>query len=50
MVGTILVGLVVAGVVALAVRFCYRNVKAGKDIGGCGGDCSQCHGCRNDVK
>ena len=48
MTATILVGILVAGVCFLAGRACWRNVKAGKDIGGCGGQCSRCCGCHRD--
>ena len=41
--GTVVVGIIVAGVVALAVRSMVRDKKNGKSIQ-CGGDCSgHCH-------
>jgi hypothetical protein len=43
MFGTIAVGLIVAGVVALAIRSMIRDKKAGKSIQ-CGGDCKHCGG------
>jgi hypothetical protein len=42
--GTILVGAVLAVIVALVIRFMWKNHKAGKSCGGCSGDCTQCHG------
>jgi hypothetical protein len=39
--GTIVVGLIVLAVVALAVRSMVKDKKAGKSIQ-CGGDCSHC--------
>ena len=41
--GTVVVGIIVAGVVALAVRSMVRDKKNGKSIQ-CGGDCKNC-GC-----
>jgi hypothetical protein len=41
--GTVIVGLIVAAVVALAVRSMVRDKKAGKSIQ-CGGDCRHCGG------
>lgn len=41
--GTLLVGLIVAGVVALVIRSMIRDKKNGKSIH-CGGDCSHCGG------
>jgi hypothetical protein len=43
MLGTIIVGLIVACVVALAIRSMIRDKKAGKSIQ-CGGDCKHCGG------
>jgi hypothetical protein len=43
MLGTIIVGLIVAGIVALAIRSMIRDKKAGKSIQ-CGGDCKHCGG------
>ena len=44
--GTVVVGIIVAGVVALAVRSMVRDKKNGKSIQ-CGGDCNHrrphCH-------
>ena len=40
--GEIVVLLVLAGVVALAVRSLWKSRKSG---GGCNGDCGNCHGC-----
>lgn len=42
MYGTILVGLTLALVVALAVRSLWKSHKAGTH---CSGDCSRCGGC-----
>lgn len=42
--GTIIVGIIVAAVVALAVLSMIRDKKNGKSIQ-CGGDCSKCRGC-----
>lgn len=41
--GTFLIGAIVAGGVALAVRSMIRDKKNGKSIQ-CGGDCSHCGG------
>lgn len=41
--GTVVVGIIVAGVVALAVRSMVRDKKNGKSIQ-CGGDCKNCSG------
>ena len=41
--GTVVVGIIVAGVVALAVRSMVRDKKYGKSIQ-CGGDCKNCGG------
>ena len=41
--GTVVVGIIVAGVVALAVRSMVRDKKNGKSIQ-CGGDCKHCGG------
>lgn len=41
--GTIVVGAVVLGIVALAVRSMVRDKKAGKSLQ-CGGDCKHCGG------
>ncbi len=41
--GTVIVGLVVAGIVALIVRRMIRDKKNGKSLQ-CGGDCSHCQG------
>ena len=40
--GEIVVLLVLAGVVALAVRSLWKSRKSG---GGCNGDCGNCHSC-----
>nr|WP_325216838.1 FeoB-associated Cys-rich membrane protein [uncultured Oscillibacter sp.] len=40
--GEIVVLLVLAGVVALAVRSLWKSRKSG---GGCNGDCGNCNGC-----
>lgn len=42
--GNIIVGLVIVGVVALAIRSMWKSRKAGKHCGGCSGDCASCHG------
>ncbi|MDY3920434.1 MAG: FeoB-associated Cys-rich membrane protein [Candidatus Limivivens sp.] len=42
--GTVVVFLIVAALVFLAGRKIYLDKKQGK--GCCGGNCSQCHGCR----
>lgn len=41
--GTVIVGAVVLGIVALAVRSMVRDKKAGKSLQ-CGGDCKHCGG------
>lgn len=41
--GTLAAGLVVAGLVTLAVRSMVRDKKSGKSLQ-CGGDCSHCGG------
>ena len=41
--GTIVVGTVVAGVVALIIRSMIKDKKAGKSVQ-CGGNCAQCKG------
>ena len=41
--GTVVVGIIVAGVVALAVRSMVRDKKNGKSTQ-CGGDCKNCGG------
>ncbi|MCM1050144.1 MAG: FeoB-associated Cys-rich membrane protein [Clostridiales bacterium] len=41
--GTIIVGIIVVGMVAMAVRSMIRDKKAGKSLQ-CGGDCSHCGG------
>lgn len=41
--GTIIVGIIVLGMVAMAVRSMIRDKKAGKSLQ-CGGDCSHCGG------
>lgn len=41
--GTIVVGLIVLGIMALAVRSMIRDKKTGKSLQ-CGGDCSHCKG------
>lgn len=40
--GEIIVLLILAGVVALAVRSLWKSRKSG---GGCNGDCGNCRGC-----
>lgn len=42
--GTILVGAVLVGIVALSIRSMIHDKKSGKSLQ-CGGDCSQCRGC-----
>ena len=44
MLGQVLVGLILIGVVALAVRSVWKSHKAG---GHCSGDCSSCGGCHH---
>lgn len=41
--GTIIAGLIVAGIIALAVRSMVRDKKNGKSVQ-CGGECSHCGG------
>lgn len=41
--GTVIVGALLAGVVALAVRSMVRDKKAGRSLQ-CGGDCRHCGG------
>ena len=41
--GTVIVGVVVAGVVGLIVRSMVKDKKAGKSLQ-CGGDCKHCVG------
>ena len=41
--GTLIVGLLIIGAVALAIRSMARDKKNGKS--NCGGDCSHCRGC-----
>lgn len=41
--GTFIVGLIVAGLVALAIRQLVKDKKSGK--ASCGGDCGHCGGC-----
>ncbi|MBS5248885.1 MAG: FeoB-associated Cys-rich membrane protein [Oscillospiraceae bacterium] len=43
--GTWIVALCVVGAAGLAVRSLWKDHKAGKKCGGCGGDCSSCRGC-----
>lgn len=40
---TIIIGLVVLGLAALAVRSIWRDKKQGKSCGGCNGCCGSCH-------
>ena len=46
---TILIGLLVLGLAALAVRSIWRDKKQGKSCGSCGGNCSGCTGCAANV-
>ncbi|MGN1180778.1 MAG: FeoB-associated Cys-rich membrane protein [Suilimivivens sp.] len=41
--GTVIVGAIVLGIVALAIRSMVRDKKAGKSLQ-CGGDCKHCKG------
>lgn len=41
--GTVIVGAIVLGIVALAVRSMIRDKKRGKSLQ-CGGDCKHCGG------
>lgn len=43
MLGTIVVGLILLGIVALIIRSMVKDKKNGKSIQ-CGGDCSHCGG------
>lgn len=42
---TILIGLILLGLMALAVRSIWRDKKQGKSCKSCGGSCSGCLGC-----
>lgn len=42
--GTVIVAVVLAGIVALSIRSMIRDKKSGKSLQ-CGGDCSKCRGC-----
>ena len=42
-VGTVIVGIILAGIVALIIGIMIRNKKRGKSIQ-CGGDCQNCGG------
>ena len=42
--GTAIVGVILLGIVGLAVRSMVRDKKTGKSIQ-CGGDCKRCGGC-----
>lgn len=42
--GTAIVGVILLGIVGLAVRSMVRDKKKGKSIQ-CGGDCKRCGGC-----
>lgn len=42
--GTVIVGVILAGIVALVIRSMVRNKKNGKSLQ-CGCDCSKCKGC-----
>lgn len=48
--GTWIVALCVAGVAGLAVRSLWKDHKAGKKCGGCGGDCGSCPGLRTLIQ
>ena len=41
--GTVITGLILAGIIALIVRNMVRDKKNGKSLQ-CGGDCSRCGG------
>ena len=41
--GTVIVGVILAAVVALAIRNIVKDVRQGKSVQ-CGGDCSKCGG------
>ena len=44
--GTLIVGIIIAGIVALAIRSMIRDKKSGKSLQ-CGCDCKNCSGhCR----
>ncbi len=45
MLATIIISIVLLVIVYLIIRSMIRNVKNGKSIEGCGGDCSKCGGC-----
>ncbi len=45
MLATIIISVILLAIVCLIVRGMVRNVKNGKGIDGCGGDCSKCGGC-----
>lgn len=40
---TIIVGLIVLGLVVLAIRSLIKDHKSGSACGSCGGDCAHCH-------
>ena len=42
--GTVIVGIILAGIAALSIRSMVRDKKRGKSLQ-CGGDCSKCRGC-----
>lgn len=42
--GTAIVGLVLIGIVSMIIRSMVKNVKKGKSVTGCAGDCGQCNG------
>lgn len=42
--GTVIVGVILAGIVALVIRRMIRDKKNGKSLQ-CGCDCSKCKGC-----
>ena len=44
MVATIIIAIIVILAGVLAVRTMIKDKKNGKTCGGCGGDCSHCHG------
>lgn len=41
--GTVIVGVVLAGIVVLSIRSMIRDRRSGKSLQ-CGGDCSKCRG------
>lgn len=43
--GDVIIGLILAGLAALAARSLWKSHKAG---GQCSGDCSRCGGCHGD--